>query len=208
MASARSGRRGARGARVDRWADALRGAAVAVVVVGVVASVLLARGWQATVARQRDERLDRTASSRTTAIIGTMANYESALQAARSLWLASNRVDRSEFSAFARSLELPKRYPGLQGITWRSVVTDAQVPAFLASTRADGEPRFTISPPGRRAVYYVTVYSYPRIPSATRGSPPARRSGPTPAPSPGSLPPSTRPATAARHRQQPDHPPR
>ena len=70
MASARSGRRGARTARVDRRADALRGAAVAVVVVGVVASVLLARGWQATVARQRDERLDRTASSRTTAITG------------------------------------------------------------------------------------------------------------------------------------------
>jgi diguanylate cyclase (GGDEF)-like protein len=76
-------------------------------------------------------------------------------------------VDRSEFSAFARSLELPKRYPGLQGITWRSVVTDAQVPAFLASTWADGEPGFTISPPGRRAVYYVTVYSYPRIPSSS-----------------------------------------
>jgi diguanylate cyclase (GGDEF)-like protein len=167
MASARSGRRGARSARVDRWADALRGAAVAVVVVGVVASVLLARGWQATVARQRDERLDRTASSRTTAITGTMANYEGALQAARSLWLASDRVERSEFSAFARSLELPKRYPGLQGITWRSVVTDAQVPAFLARTRADGEPGFTISPPGRRAVYYVTVYSYPRIPSSS-----------------------------------------
>src|SRR5829696_9110504 len=167
MASARSGRRGARTARVDRRADALRGAAVAVVVVGVVASVLLARGWQATVARQRDERLDRTASSRTTAITGVMVNYKSALQAARSLWLASDRVERPEFSAFARSLDLPKRYPGLQGITWRSVVTDAQVPAFLARTRADGEPGFSISPPGRRAVYYVTVYSYPRIPSSS-----------------------------------------
>jgi two-component system, OmpR family, sensor kinase len=146
MASSRSGGRGARSVRVDRWADALRGAAVAVVVAGVVASILLARGWQATVARQLDERLDRTATSRTTAITGAMVNYESALQAARSLWLASDRVERSEFSAFARSLELPKRYPGLQGITWRTVVTDAQVPAFLARTRADGEPGFTIRP--------------------------------------------------------------
>jgi diguanylate cyclase (GGDEF)-like protein len=167
MARFRSGRRGARRDQVDRWSDALRGAAVAVVVVGVVGSILLARGWQATVSHQRDERLDRTAGSRTTTITGTMANYESALQAARSLWLASDRVDRAEFSAFARSLDLAKRYPGLQGISWRSVVPDAKVKAFLAQTRADGEPDFTIRPPGRRPVYYVTEYSYPRIPSSS-----------------------------------------
>ena len=80
-----------------------------------------------------------------------MANYENALQAARSLWLASDSVSRGEFSAFARSLDLPKRYPGLQGIGWRSFVTDAERPAFVARARADGEPRFTIRPAGRPA---------------------------------------------------------
>jgi diguanylate cyclase (GGDEF)-like protein len=153
--------------RTDRWADALRGAAVAVLLVGTVGSVVAAQAWQATVNRQRDERLDRTAASRTVTISGALANYENALQAARSLWLASDSVSRREFNAFARSLDLRDRYAGLQGIGWRSPVTDDQRAGFVAATRADGEPGFTITPPGRRPVYYVTLYSYPRLPSST-----------------------------------------
>jgi len=108
----------------------LRGAAVAVVVLGMVVSGLVANGWQSTVVRQRHERLDRAAASRTATIEGVMANYENALQAARSLWVASDSVSRNEFNNFARSLDLPERYPGLQGIGWRSLVTDAHRPAF------------------------------------------------------------------------------
>jgi diguanylate cyclase (GGDEF)-like protein len=145
----------------------LRGAAVAVVALGMVVSALVARAWQETIVRQRDERLDRASSSRRAAIEAAMANYENALQAARSLWIASESVTRGEFNAFARSLNLGERYPGLQGIGWRSPVTDAGKAAFVARARADGEPGFTIRPPGRRPVYYVTLYSYPRIPSSS-----------------------------------------
>jgi len=74
-------------------------------------------------------------------------------------------VDRSEFNTFARSLDLGDRYGGLQGIRWRTPVTDDQAAAFVARSRADGEPGFTITPPGRRPVYYMTRFSYPRIPS-------------------------------------------
>jgi diguanylate cyclase (GGDEF)-like protein len=160
-----------RSPRVDRAdrvlrtrSDALRGAAVAVVLIGVIGSVLLARAWESTVTRQRDERLDRTAASRTVTISSALANYENALQAARSLWLASGSVSRQEFSIFARSLDLTDRYPGLQGIGWRTVVTDDQTDEFVARTRKDGAPGFIITPPGRRPVYYVTLYSYPRLP--------------------------------------------
>ena len=103
----------------------LRGAAVAVVVLGTVVSGLVARAWQETIAHQRDERMDRAASSRTATIEAALAHYENALQAARSLWIASDSVSRNEFNAFARSLNLGQRYPGLQGIGWRSQVTDA-----------------------------------------------------------------------------------
>jgi diguanylate cyclase (GGDEF)-like protein len=157
-------RRPTRNDRPGRWADALRGAAVSVLLVGTVGSVVAAQAWQATVNRQRDERLDRTAASRTVTVSSALANYENALQAARSLWLASRGVDRNEFSTFARSLDLRDRYPGLQAISWRSVVTDAERAGFVARTRKDGAPGFTITPAGRRPVYYITIYSYPRIP--------------------------------------------
>jgi CHASE1-domain containing sensor protein len=155
------------GRRPDRWSDMLRGAAIAVALIGTLGSALAAKGWHQTIARQRDDRLDRAASSRTATIEGVMANYENALQAARSLWVASDSVSRQEFNAFARSLDLRDRYPGLQGIGWRLFVTDGQRAAFLARARADGEPGLTIRPAGRRPVYYVTLYSYPRIPSSS-----------------------------------------
>ncbi|HJU02314.1 MAG TPA: diguanylate cyclase [Actinomycetes bacterium] len=145
----------------------LRGAAVAVVALGTLASALMARGWQETIARQREDRLDRAAASRKATVEGAMANYDNALQAARSLWIASDSVSRQEFNAFARSLDLPKRYPGLQGIGWRSLVSDAERDRFVARARAGGEPGFTIRPAGRRPVYYVTLFSYPRIPSSS-----------------------------------------
>lgn len=45
-------------------------------------------------------------------------------------WPSSGSVNRGEFSSFARSLNLSDRYPGLQGIGWRTVVTDGQAVAF------------------------------------------------------------------------------
>jgi CHASE1-domain containing sensor protein len=164
---------------------------VAVLLVGTVGSFLIAEGWESTVRRQRDERLDRTAASRTVTISGALANYENALQAARSLWLASESVNRREFNTFARSLDLKDRYPGLQAIGWRTVVTQEQAAGFVARARTDGAPTFTITPPGRRPVYYVTC-------TAIRGSPPARRWEPTPAPTRVSWRLSSAPATPPR----------
>ena len=145
----------------DRWSDMLRGAAVAVVLLGTVGSVLASRAWETTVGRQRDERLDRTASSRTASIEVALGDYEEALRAARSLWLASAGVGEEEFKIFVRSLDRETRYPGLQNISWREVVRGDEAARYEAAARAQGEEGFTIRPPGRRDVYYVTRYSYP-----------------------------------------------
>jgi CHASE1-domain containing sensor protein len=151
-------------------AAAMRVAAVLVVLLGVTASAWIARAWDATVTRQRDERLDHGAASRTTTLVSALRQYETALHAGRSLWLASTFVSRQEFSVFADSLNLRERYPGLQGIGWRSFVPDQQARDFVARVRKDGPPDFTIRPAGRRPVYYVTLYNEPaRLFGATWG---------------------------------------
>jgi len=159
MTAALSLRRSVRRGLARPWVAVLRATAVLVVLLGVAASLWIARRWEATVTQQRDERLDRTAASRTTTIGNALRHYEDALQAERSLWLASTFVSRSNFEVFARTLDLQHRYPGLQRISWRSFVKGEQADAFVAGARKDGAPNFTISPPGRRPVYYVTLYS-------------------------------------------------
>jgi len=145
----------------DRWSDMLGGAAVAVVLLGTVGSVLVSRGWDTTVDRQRDERLDRTKTSWTASIELALGDYEKALRAARSLWLASGEVDEEEFKVFVRSLDRETRYPGLQNVSWREVVRGDEAARYEAAARAEDYEDFTIRPPGRRDVYYVTRYSYP-----------------------------------------------
>jgi CHASE1-domain containing sensor protein len=190
MTTARSRGRVLRRDRATRWPRALRGAALAVMLVGVLASVWVAKGWQSTVTRQRDERLDRTATARTVTIDSALGGYENALRAARSLWLASDHVSPKDFSRFARSLDREVRYPGLQNINWREVVRDDRAAGFVTAARAEGLDDFTIRPPGRRPVYYVTRYSYP----------PGSRLGLDARPFRASTPAWTAPATAGRPR--------
>jgi diguanylate cyclase (GGDEF)-like protein len=135
--------------------------AVVVALCGMVASAWIAQEWQATVTRQREERLDRVAAARTVTISSALRHYENALQAERSLWIASSTVIRSDFEEFAKTLDLEHRYPGLKGIGWRSFVSDRDADRFVARARKDGAPGFAIRPPGRRPNYYVTLYSEP-----------------------------------------------
>jgi hypothetical protein len=71
----------ARLGRTDRWLLVMRRPAVVVVLLGVAASAWIAEGWHATVTRPRDERLDRTAASRTATISAVLAHYEDGLLA-------------------------------------------------------------------------------------------------------------------------------
>ena len=174
--------------RAARWQGALRGAALAVMLIGVLGSVWVARGWQSTVTHQRDERLDRTATARTVTIGSVLGGYENALWAARSLWLASGHVSREDFGRFARSLDRETRDPGLQNISWRQVVRDDQAAGFVAAARAEA---WRISPSGRRA-------GGPSTTSPSTATRPARGSGSTPAPSRACTPAWTSPATAGR----------
>jgi diguanylate cyclase (GGDEF)-like protein len=156
----------------------LRVAAVAVAVVGLTVSALIATAWQDTVARQRDERLDRTVASRTNAINSQLKQYENALQAERSLWYAtSGKVTREDFRRFVHTLQLKERYRGLQSIGWREVVTGGEADAFERAARADGQPSFAIHPSGRRPVYYVMRFGYSTDVFGTRLGLDARTTG-------------------------------
>jgi diguanylate cyclase (GGDEF)-like protein len=137
----------------------MRPMAVLVVLLGVAGSAWIAREWQATVDRQRDERLDRTAAARAATVSAALGHYEDALLAERSLFLASSFVSREDFRLFASSLDLQHRYQGMQRIGWRVQVPDRDKARFTARARRDGRPGFAIRPPGRRPVYYVTLYS-------------------------------------------------
>jgi len=83
------------------------------------------------------------------------------------LFIASAEVSRSEFHQYAANLDLAKRLPGLQAISFHRRVLQTEKAAFLASVRRDrslapaGYPEFSIRPPGERPEYLVADYVEP-----------------------------------------------
>jgi CHASE1-domain containing sensor protein len=128
----------------------LRVLAVFALVAGVTGSLLLARAWGDLIDRQRDERLERMAVSRTASVRAALDHYQDLLFAERALFLASTTVTRSNFAAFASNLDLSSRYPGLHGIGWIAHVPGGAAERFVAGARADMAPEFQIRPSGRR----------------------------------------------------------
>ena len=139
----------------------LRVLAVFALVAGVTGSLLLARAWGDLIDRQRDERLERMAVSRTASVRAALDHYQDLLFAERALFLASTTVTRSNFAAFASNLDLSSRYPGLHGIGWIAHVPRGDAERFVAGARADMAPGFQIRPSGRRDAHYVHLYEEP-----------------------------------------------
>lgn len=73
-----------------------------------------------------------------------MEIYTDALRAGVALFAESKTVTRAEWTAFASSLRLHKRYPGINGIGVIYRVPAAGASNFLAGVRADGMPDFAI----------------------------------------------------------------
>ncbi|MBI2508742.1 MAG: EAL domain-containing protein, partial [Betaproteobacteria bacterium] len=85
----------------------------------------------------------------------------------RGLFIASDSVTRSEFKDYIDSLDLNRRYPGIQVIHYGQRVAAAHRRAFEAMVRNDtsvdprGYPDLTVKPPGDRPEYVIVQYVEP-----------------------------------------------
>lgn len=73
-----------------------------------------------------------------------IATYEDALRGGAGLLTAAQHVTRGQWQAYARSVNVPARYPGVLGIGVIFPVRRGEEAAFVTETRADGEPDFAI----------------------------------------------------------------
>ncbi len=112
---------------------------------------------------QSDQReLAQLAAEAQTKISQRMDIYTDALRAGVALFAESKSVTRAEWSAFANSLRLHKRYPGIDGIGVIYRVPDDDVTNFVATVRADGAPNFAIHdvPDGVRPVMGTNIHDH------------------------------------------------
>ncbi len=92
-----------------------------------------------------------------------------ALNGAKGMYAARQRISRAEFRAYFASQDLAREYPGIRGFGFVQRVLRGDVERFVAAERADGEPTFAI----RQLVdkdlpdLYVVEFAEPRLLNAS-----------------------------------------
>jgi len=141
--------------------------AMVVLVSGVVLSVAAAYWTAHQVEREARQKFDYEVENARDEIESRIQSYSDVLLGTRGLFLSSDSVRRDEFRDYIESLDLNRRYPGIQVIHYGRYLPAAQKAAFETAVRKDtsvdprGYPDFAIKPPGDRLDYVVVEYVEP-----------------------------------------------
>ena len=141
--------------------------AFAVLAIGIILSAAAAYLATAHLEREARAQFDNAVSDAHDAIEARIRTYSDILLGVRGLFIAADHVSRTEFRDYIDSLDLNRRYPGVQVIHYSQLVSAAARPAFETTVRRDisvdprGYPDFRIKPAGERQEYVVVQYVEP-----------------------------------------------
>jgi signal transduction histidine kinase len=94
-------------------------------------------------------------------IANRMLNYETVLRGGVGLFDASDSVERSEWQAYVKSLQVERYFPGIQGVGFSQVVSPDERAQHERQIRAQGFPDYRIVPPDVRDAITAIVYLEP-----------------------------------------------
>jgi len=137
--------------------------AVLVFAGGTAGAVVFHKWWDGSVSAQNADRLERSVAARVSRVKDGMTRYLDALRAVGALVQSSTgaaRTTGAQFESFARGLHPDNRYTAMRSLGWQVPVTRAGVTDLAAKIRRDGQPGYTIRPPGARTEYAPLVYQY------------------------------------------------
>ncbi|GMU22924.1 MAG: hypothetical protein AMXMBFR13_30080 [Phycisphaerae bacterium] len=132
-----------------------------VLALGILLTVVMT-GLLLSMARARDAaRFEHLVEQTANGVKSHLDTYVALLRGAQGLFAASEQVYREEFRAYVDRLDLPQRYPGIQGIGFTRRLAPADVAEFINSQRAVGLDRFRVWPENERPEYHTIVYLEP-----------------------------------------------
>jgi PAS domain S-box-containing protein len=140
-----------------------------VLVLGAPVSIWLFLVLQDAVENVARLRFERQASDARGVIEVRINYYANVLYGLKALFASNASVSRLEFQRFVKSLDLPRRYPGLDVVNFATYLPGTNKQRFEEAVRNDtslrieGYPHFAIKPAGDRPEYHVIVYLEPMV---------------------------------------------
>jgi CHASE1-domain containing sensor protein len=135
--------------------------AYAAALVGLIVTALAA--YYAAAAADTRERLrfERAVEATRHSIETRLGAYIVMLRAGSGLFAAHPSVSRAEFRAYVDRLDLPRHYPGIQGIGFSILLRPRQLPVLVAALRSQGLPGARVWPDTPRPEYHAIIYLEP-----------------------------------------------
>ncbi|GGY81941.1 ATPase [Cellvibrio zantedeschiae] len=90
-----------------------------------------------------------------------MRDHEQLLLGAKGLYEASQTVERDEFHLYVNSLDVSKKYPGIQVVGFSEWIKPDKIAEFTTRIRDQGFPQFNIRPMGKRDHYSAIIFMEP-----------------------------------------------
>jgi CHASE1-domain containing sensor protein/two-component sensor histidine kinase len=138
------------------------GTPAVVFVIGLAASILVTVQVARISAAQDQERFEHAIAQTQDNIRARLETYVAMLRAGAGFLSAEDRpVDREQFHRFAESLQLPARYPGIQGIGFSARLHAATAAAAEQELSSYGVPELKVHPAGVRSEIHAIVHLEP-----------------------------------------------
>jgi PAS domain S-box-containing protein len=117
--------------------------------------------------KRREEHFRSNTEKIKESIRNRIDSYKHLLKGAVGLFVASREVERAEWAAYVRSLNLVERYQAVRALGYVENVPPAELASFILNNRGTGAPNFNVFPTGTRTNYYIVQYVEPVEGNAT-----------------------------------------
>ncbi len=136
-------------------------AAVAIVVFGTVGISLGTWTWFQRNKVENRAEIEANAAQIAATTKKTLDGYGNEIATAVALFTQPGLINRTEFHAYVKYVDLYNRYKGIYGLGLISWVPAANLPSFVTGWRADGDATYAVAPPGARSAYcLVSQFDY------------------------------------------------
>jgi len=149
-------------ATTDSWYDIGRYAPWLVLALSLTITYLLWQNAHSTSIQEQRIGFNSEANDIGDRIHRRIEYYEQVLHGVRAFYLNQHEMEHAEFTGYISSLEIDKNFPGIQGVSFAPLVSDAHKSAHIASQRSSGLSGYTIQPEGKRPSYAPVAYIEPR----------------------------------------------
>ncbi len=137
------------------------GSAWLVLLTGLFAAAYISYGSKTDAEQKAQSEFAFDCDEAVTKIDGRLQAHKQVLLGGAALFDASDSVDRNEWQAYAKRVQIDRHFHGIQGLGFSLLIPKQKLSRHIAEIRQQGFPGYSVHPTGERETYSSIIYLEP-----------------------------------------------